>query len=199
MAVLFNVLKDRYIMPRRLLMTGTPIQNNLSELWALMYFCMPSVFGSLDQFLSTFKDISDLTSVHDSPKVKDRLQILRSVLGAFMLRRTKSKLMECGNLVLPPLTETTVFVPLVSLQKKVYVSILRKELPKLLSLSSGTSNHQSLHNIVIQLRKACSHPYLFPGIEPEPYEEGEHLVQVTTTLMFIPDDLGIILHSYPGF
>lgn len=46
---------------------------------------------------------------------------------------------------------------------------------------------------MIQLRKACSHPYLFPGIEPEPYEEGEHLVQVTTTLMFIPDDLGIIL------
>lgn len=60
--VLFNVLKDRYIMPRRLLMTGTPIQNNLSELWALMYFCMPSVFGTLDQFLSTFKDISDLSS-----------------------------------------------------------------------------------------------------------------------------------------
>jgi len=49
-------------MPRRLLMTGTPIQNNLSELWALMYFCMPSVFGTLDQFLSTFKDISDLSS-----------------------------------------------------------------------------------------------------------------------------------------
>lgn len=90
-SVLFNVLKDRYIMPRRLLMTGTPIQNNLSELWALMHFCMPSVFGTLDQFLSTFKDISDLTSVHDSPKVKERLQILRSVLAAFMLRRTKSK------------------------------------------------------------------------------------------------------------
>lgn len=33
---------------------------------------------------------------------------------------------------------------------------------------------------VIQLRKACSHPYLFPGIEPEPYEEGEHLVKVAS-------------------
>ncbi|KAJ1430888.1 SNF2-related, N-terminal domain [Sesbania bispinosa] len=184
-SVLFNVLKDRYIMPRRLLMTGTPIQNNLSELWALMYFCMPSVFGTLDQFLSTFKDITDLTSVHNSPKVKERLQILRSVLGAFMLRRTKSKLVECGNLVLPPLTETTVLVPLVSLQKKVYMSILRKELPKLLALSSGTSNHQSLQNIVIQLRKACSHPYLFPGIEPEPYEEGEHLVQASGKLLIL--------------
>lgn len=49
-------------MPRRLLMTGTPIQNNLSELWALFYFCMPTIFGTQEQFLSTFKDISDPTS-----------------------------------------------------------------------------------------------------------------------------------------
>ncbi|XP_045798213.1 probable helicase CHR10 isoform X2 [Trifolium pratense] len=194
-SVLFNVLKDRYIMPRRLLMTGTPIQNNLSELWALMYFCMPSVFGTLDQFLSTFRDISDLTSVHDSPKVKERLQILRNVLTAFMLRRTKSKLMESGSLVLPPLTETTVLVPLVSLQKKVCMSILRKELPKLVALSSGTSNHQSLQNTVLQLRKACSHPYLFPGIEPEPYEEGEHLIQASGKLLIL-DQLLRKLHHY---
>ncbi|KAH1162060.1 hypothetical protein GLYMA_01G073400v4 [Glycine max] len=195
-SVLFNVLKDCYIMPRRLLMTGTPIQNNLSELWALMYFCMPSVFGTPDQFLSMFKDISDLSPVHDTPKVKERLKILRSVLGAFMLRRTKSKLIECGNLVLPPLTVTTVLVPLVILQKKVYMSILRKELHKLLALSFGTSNHESLQNIVIQLRKACSHPYLFPGIESEPYEEGEHLVQASGKLLIL-DQLLQKLH-YSG-
>ncbi|KAK7293403.1 hypothetical protein RJT34_16268 [Clitoria ternatea] len=195
-SVLFTVLKDCYIMPRRLLMTGTPIQNNLSELWALMYFCMPSVFGTLNQFLSSFKGISYLTPVHDAPMVKERLQILRSVLGAFMLRRTKSKLMECGTLVLPPLTGTTVLVPLVSLQKKVYMSILRKELPKLLALSSGISNPQSLQNIVLQLRKACSHPYLFPGIEPEPYEEGEHLVQASGKLLIL-DQLLQKLH-YSG-
>ncbi|XP_061367078.1 probable helicase CHR10 [Gastrolobium bilobum] len=194
-SVLFSILKDRYIMPRRLLMTGTPIQNNLSELWALLYFCMPSVFGTLDEFLSTFKDISDLTAVNDAPKVKERLKILRSVLGVFMLRRTKAKLMECGNLVLPPLTESTVLVPLVSLQKKVYLSILRKELPKLLALSSGTSNHQSLQNIVLQLRKACSHPYLFPGIEPEPYEEGEHLVLASGKLLILDQLLQKLRYS----
>lgn len=49
-------------MPRRLLMTGTPIQNNLTELWALMHFCMPSVFGTLEQFLSTFKEAGDPSS-----------------------------------------------------------------------------------------------------------------------------------------
>ena len=54
--VLYNVLEQQFVMPRRLLMTGTPIQNNLSELWALMHFCMPSIFGTMEQFISTFKE-----------------------------------------------------------------------------------------------------------------------------------------------
>ncbi|KAL5571832.1 hypothetical protein UlMin_021429 [Ulmus minor] len=184
-SVLYNVLKERFLIPRRLLMTGTPIQNNLTELWALMHFCMPSVFGTLDQFLSSFKEAGDPSSVHDTLKVKEQFRSLRCILGTFMLRRTKSNLVERGYLVLPPLTETTVMTPLVSLQNKVYMSILRKELPKLLAFSSGGPSYQSLQNMVIQLRKACSHPYLFPGIEPEPYEEGEHLVQASGKLIVL--------------
>ncbi|XP_076956245.1 putative helicase CHR10 isoform X2 [Bidens hawaiensis] len=188
-SVLYNVLTEHYIMPRRLLMTGTPIQNSLTELWALMHFCMPSVFGTLEQFSSTFKEAGK-----GAPIAKDKFKSLKYVLGAFMLRRTKSKLIETGTLSLPPLTEITLMAPLVTLQKKVYMSILKKELPKLLALSSGTSNHQSLQNIVIQLRKACSHPYLFAGIEPEPYEEGEHLVQASGKLILL-DQLLQKLHS----
>ncbi|KAH8488361.1 hypothetical protein H0E87_024147 [Populus deltoides] len=183
-----------FLMPRRLLMTGTPIQNNLTELWALMHFCMPLVFGTLDQFLSTFREAADASSDHDATKVKRQFKTLKSILKSFMLRRTKSRLIECGNLVLPSLTEITVMAPLVSLQKKVYTSILRKELPKLLALSSSASNHQSLQNMVIQLRKACSHPYLFPGIEPEPYEEGEHLVKASGKLIIL-DQLLEKLHD----
>uniref|UniRef100_A0A2N9G4R4 Helicase ATP-binding domain-containing protein n=1 Tax=Fagus sylvatica TaxID=28930 RepID=A0A2N9G4R4_FAGSY len=137
-SVLYNLLKDRFLMPRRLLMTGTPIQNNLTELWALMNFCMPSVFGTQGS-------------------------IPFHIQGSWR--------------------SFTRMAPLLSLQKKVYMSILRKELPKLLALSSG--NHQSLQNIVIQLRKASSHPYLFPGVEPEPFEEGEHLVQASGKLMIL--------------
>lgn len=46
-------------MPRKLLMTGTPIQNNLTELWSLTHFCMPLIFGTLEQFLSDFKEAGD--------------------------------------------------------------------------------------------------------------------------------------------
>ncbi|WCJ22959.1 SNF2 domain-containing protein / helicase domain-containing protein [Euphorbia peplus] len=97
----------------------------------------------------------------DVSNVEGQLETLKCITKAFMLRRTKSKLIECGNLVLPPLTEITVMVPL---------------------------------NIVIQLRKACSHPYLFPGIEPEPYEEGEHLVQASGKLIIL-DQLLKKLHD----
>ncbi|KAK9151867.1 hypothetical protein Syun_010176 [Stephania yunnanensis] len=62
--VLYNVLKKSFVMPRRLLMTGTPIQNNLSELWALMHFCAPLVFGKLERFLFTFREAAG-TSVYD--------------------------------------------------------------------------------------------------------------------------------------
>ncbi|CAO2813698.1 unnamed protein product [Amaranthus hypochondriacus] len=194
-SVLYSVLKERYVMPRCLLMTGTPIQNNLTELWALMHFCMPSIFGTLEEFLHSFKAVGDTSTGHDGANVKEQLNTLKWLLGAFMIRRTKTKLIECGTLVLPPLTEITVMVPLVALQKSVYTSILRKELSRLLALASGTSNVQSLQNMVVQLRKSCSHPYLFPGIEPEPYEEGEHLVQASGKLMIL-DQLLQKLHEY---
>lgn len=61
-SVLYGVLKERYVMPRCLLMTGTPIQNNLTELWALLHFCMPSVFGTLEQFRHTFEAVGDASS-----------------------------------------------------------------------------------------------------------------------------------------
>ncbi|KAK4411222.1 putative helicase CHR10 [Sesamum angolense] len=193
-SVLFNVLREQFVMPRKLLMTGTPIQNNITELWALMHFCMPLIFGTLEHFVADFKEAGDPSSGEDTEKVKEQFKILKYVLGAFMLRRTKSKLVESGTLSLPPVTEITVMAPLSPLQKKVYVSILRKELPKLVALASGASNSQSLNNIVIQLRKACSHPYLFPGIEPEPYQEGEHLVQASGKLLIL-DQLLQKLHD----
>lgn len=47
---------------------------------------------------------------YDPSKVKEKLKTLKGVVGAFMLRRTKSRLLQCGNLILPPLTEITVYV-----------------------------------------------------------------------------------------
>ncbi|CAN6460888.1 unnamed protein product [Victoria cruziana] len=189
-SVLYNVLDRQFILPRRLLLTGTPIQNNISELWALLHFCMPLLFQSLDEFVEAFKERGSPVS----GKKTSQFGVLKYILKAFLLRRTKSMLVESGTLLLPPLTEITVLVPPVQLQKRVYVSILRRELPKIIVSSSDGPSQHALQNIVIQLRKACSHPYLFSGIEPEPFSEGEHLVLASGKLIVL-DKLLRRLHA----
>ncbi|CAL9093010.1 unnamed protein product [Musa textilis] len=88
-SVLYNVLEQKFIMPRRLLLTGTPIQNNLTEIWALMHFCMPSVFGTLEQFISTFKEAGISSKGSESDRVKRQFGILRYILRAFMFGEQK--------------------------------------------------------------------------------------------------------------
>jgi hypothetical protein len=52
--ILYKILDEQYMLPRRLLLTGTPVQNNLTELWALLHFCMPLTFADLEGFLDAF-------------------------------------------------------------------------------------------------------------------------------------------------
>lgn len=192
-SVLYTTLQDQFMIPRRLLLTGTPVQNNLSELWALLHFCMPRIFGELKDFITTFKRVATMTQGDNTSGCSKQFKLLRYIVHAFMIRRTKALLVKNGTLTLPPLSEVTVLAPLVPLQKKIYVSVLHQELPKLLTSGSGTQ-HQSLQNVVVQLRKTCSHPYLFNGVEPEPFEEGEHLVQASGKLIIL-DILLEKLHS----
>ncbi|KAL2633919.1 hypothetical protein R1flu_005398 [Riccia fluitans] len=187
--VLYRTLMEKYMVPRRLLLTGTPVQNNLSELWALLHFCMPKVFGDRKEFLDAFEPAAAATQAmtnegensDDAKSFRDELRLLRHILRAFMLRRTKAALVKSNVLFLPPLAEVTVFAPLVPIQKKVYLSVLKKEAPNIVSGNSSPP----LQNIVMQLRKACSHPYLFEGVEPEPFEEGEHLVEASGKLLIL--------------
>lgn len=180
-SVLYNTLENSYMIPRRLLLTGTPVQNNLTELWALLHFCMPRIFNNLEDFLSTFP----ISATHGScTEGSGGLKLLKSIVNVFMLRRTKAMLVQSKTLVLPSLSEVTILAKLVPLQKNIYLSVLKKELPKLVQ-KNGAATQMSLQNIVVQLRKACSHPYLFDGVEPEPFEEGEHLIQASAKLMVL--------------
>lgn len=185
-SMLYKILDEQYMLPRRLLLTGTPVQNNLTELWALLHFCMPLTFADLEGFLDAFGPAAAATH-QDLDKVADsedpRLAMLREIVKSFMLRRTKAALVHSKALVLPPLSEVTIFSPMANLQKHVYVSVLKKESPKLVGDSSGATT--SLQNIVMQLRKACSHPYLFDGVEPEPFQEGEHIVEASGKLKML--------------
>ncbi|KAH7352892.1 hypothetical protein KP509_19G069200 [Ceratopteris richardii] len=147
----------------RMLITGTPLQNNLHELWALLNFLLPEIFSSAE----TFDEWFQITGENDQQEV---VQQLHKVLRPFLLRRLKSDV-ERG---LPPKKETILKVGMSQMQKHYYRALLQKDLD---AINAG-GERKRLLNIAMQLRKCCNHPYLFQGAEPgPPYTTGEHLIQ----------------------
>ena len=124
----------------RVLITGTPLQNNLHELWALLNFLLPDIFGDAEQFDEWFS----LSSGEGHDNV---IRKLHTVLRPFMLRRVK-KDVACA---LPPKKETKLFVGLTDMQQKWYTQILRKDAHELNAL--GGPDKVRLLNILMQLRK----------------------------------------------
>ncbi|KAH7314865.1 hypothetical protein KP509_21G025000 [Ceratopteris richardii] len=147
----------------RMLITGTPLQNNLHELWALLNFLLPEIFSSAE----TFDEWFQITGENDQQEV---VQQLHKVLRPFLLRRLKSDV-ERG---LPPKKETILKVGMSQMQKHYYRALLQKDLD---AINTG-GERKRLLNIAMQLRKCCNHPYLFQGAEPgPPYTTGDHLIQ----------------------
>ncbi|KAI1289743.1 SWI/SNF-related matrix-associated actin-dependent regulator of chromatin subfamily A member 5 [Halotydeus destructor] len=149
----------------RLLLTGTPLQNNLHELWALLNYLLPDVFNSSEDFDAWFNTNSCLGDDNQL------IQRLHAVLKPFLLRRLKSDVEKR----LPPKKETKIYVGLSKMQREWYTKILMKDID--LVNGAGKMDKMRLLNILMQLRKCCNHPYLFDGAEPgPPYTTDQHLV-----------------------
>jgi len=153
----------------RLLITGTPLQNNLMELWALLNFLLPDVFSNSEDFESWFKGKGDENQ-------EAVIQQLHKVLRPFLLRRVKADVEKS----LLPKKEINIFVGLTEMQRKWYKSILEKDIDAVNGMVGAGGKKEGktrLLNIVMQLRKCCNHPYLFDGAEPgPPFTTDEHLV-----------------------
>ncbi|XP_051970382.1 SWI/SNF-related matrix-associated actin-dependent regulator of chromatin subfamily A member 5-like [Xyrauchen texanus] len=147
----------------RLLLTGTPLQNNLHELWSLLNFLLPDVFNSASDFDSWF----DTNNCLGDQKLVERLH---AVLRPFLLRRIKAEVERS----LPPKKEVKIYLGLSKMQREWYTRILMKDIDIL--NSAGKMDKMRLLNILMQLRKCCNHPYLFDGAEPgPPYTTDTHL------------------------
>ena len=146
----------------RLLITGTPLQNNLHELWALLNFLLPEIFADSSVFDELFAD-----NLHADGVVHR----LHALLKPFILRRLKADVEKR----LLPKKETKLYVPMTAKQRQVYAAVLGKDLAAVNSMG-GRFDRSRLLNILVQLRKACNHPYLFEGVEPgPPFLDGSHL------------------------
>ncbi|KAG1371170.1 chromatin-remodeling ATPase INO80 [Cocos nucifera] len=153
----------------RLLLTGTPIQNNMAELWALLHFIMPTLFDSHEQFNEWFSKGIENHAEHGGTLNEHQLNRLHAVIKPFMLRRVKKDVIT----ELTGKTEVTVHCKLSSRQQAFYCAIKDKiSLAELFNGSRGHLNEKkivNLMNIVIQLRKVCNHPELFERNEGSSY------------------------------
>ncbi|XP_010523710.1 PREDICTED: DNA helicase INO80 isoform X2 [Tarenaya hassleriana] len=153
----------------RLLLTGTPIQNNMAELWALLHFIMPTLFDSHEQFNEWFSKGIENHAEHGGTLNEHQLNRLHAILKPFMLRRVKKDVIS----ELTRKTEVTVHCKLSSRQQAFYQAIKNKiSLAELFDSNRGHLNEKkilNLMNIVIQLRKVCNHPELFERNEGSTY------------------------------
>jgi SWI/SNF-related matrix-associated actin-dependent regulator of chromatin subfamily A member 5 len=169
-----RLLESKY----RLLVTGTPLQNNLHELWALLNFLLPDLFSSAEDFDEWFglgnKDEENLNEADQEEKNAEIVQQLHKILKPFLLRRTKSEVEKS----LPPKKEIHIKVGLTENQKNLYKKLLT---------SSLISDSKTIYkNIIMQLRKVCNHPYLFDGVEDENLPEiGDHLINVSSKMRIL--------------
>ncbi|KIJ64208.1 hypothetical protein HYDPIDRAFT_28649 [Hydnomerulius pinastri MD-312] len=199
----------------RLILTGTPVQNNLVELWGLLSWLYPTVFTPASERL--FRESFDLSRGSYSLPI---LKAAQELLAVIMMRRTKDSV----EISVPPREELTVFIPMTEAQrfwtyrlltrmdtlelKEIFTSKIEEDGPEdegrrevreqiarqIKRTASGEANRwRKLMNLLMQLRKVCDHPYLLKDASPSPYIIGEHIVASSSKLVVIDKILSDIL------
>ena len=142
----------------KLLLTGTPIQNSMAELWALLHFIMPKLFDSHEHFQEWFSKDIEAHSTDAGAINHHQLQKLHAILKPFMLRRVKKDVeSEIGKK-----TEKEYFCELTHRQRVLYDRIRKKlNISELFSMTDSKAKVENLMNLMMQFRKVCNHPDLF--------------------------------------
>ena len=157
----------------RLLLTGTPVQNNLRELWALLNFLQPDLFSSAAEFDAIFNPdtLSKKSGDHASA-----LQCLHRMLRPFTLRRLKTQV-----LYLPPKEKHLTYAALTETQRELYIKTLNQDQ----EVRMGTTvDRGRLMNMMMQLRKVANHPWLFKSAhDPSVLLDGEQRMSACGKMM----------------
>ncbi|KAJ8083792.1 hypothetical protein PM082_002558 [Marasmius tenuissimus] len=177
-SLLFKKLNELTI-GHRVIMTGTPLNNNIRELFNLMNFLDPDQWNDLEALEKEHEELTE-----------ELVKSLHTRLRPYFLRRIKSEVLQ-----LPPKNEVIVPVSMAPLQKQVYRSILSHNADLLSGLTSNsavtgnTSGRKTINNMLMQLRKCLQHPYLYDQeIEPRslsPQQTHEKLIDASGKLRLL--------------
>ncbi|KAH7037812.1 SNF21-like protein [Microdochium trichocladiopsis] len=150
----------------RLILTGTPLQNNLGELWAMLNFVLPTIFKSVKTFDEWFNTPFANTGGQDKMELNEEEQILvirrlHKVLRPFLLRRLKKDVEKD----LPDKTEKVIKCKFSALQARLYKQMVTHNKIAVSDGKGGKVGARGLSNMIMQLRKLCNHPFVFDEVE----------------------------------
>ncbi|XP_047063817.1 ATP-dependent DNA helicase DDM1-like isoform X1 [Lolium rigidum] len=156
----------RIPMANKLLLTGTPLQNNLAELWSLLNFILPDIFSSHQEFESWF-DFSGKGDEQQQEETDENKRVLvisklHAILRPFLLRRMKEDVEQ----MLPRKKEIIIYANMTAHQRQIQTHLIEKTFDNYLHESTDIvlrrpGMKMKLNNLMIQLRKNCAHPDLF--------------------------------------
>lgn len=185
-AQLYTTLSE-FSTKNKLLITGTPLQNSVEELWALLHFLDHEKFKSKDDFVQNYKNLSSFN--------ENELANLHTELRPHILRRVIKDVEKS----LPPKIERILRLEMSPLQKQYYKWILERNFH---DLNKGVRGNQvSLLNIVVELKKCCNHPFLFEsadhGYGGDSRNDGSKLERIilSSGKLVILDKLLVRLHE----
>jgi len=153
-----TITMKRLRTPHRICMTGTPIQNDFSELWSIFDFCFPSRLGTLPAFQQELADPIKRGGYSNASPMQVQLAyrcalVVRDLISPYLLRRTKKEVKEVA--LMPSKTEHVLFCRLSGTQRSLYESYLRSD--DVAKVVRGSAN---LLGAITMLRKICNHPDL---------------------------------------
>ena len=163
---LSSTITQYYHTRYRLILTGTPLQNNLPELWALLNFVLPNIFKSVKSFDEWFNTPFANTGGQDKMDLTEEEQLLvikrlHKVLRPFLLRRLKRDVEQD----LPDKQERIIKCNFSALQAKLYKQLVTHNKIMVNDASGRKTGMRGLSNMLMQLRKLCNHPFVFEEVE----------------------------------
>ncbi|RIB02191.1 SNF2 family N-terminal domain-containing protein [Gigaspora rosea] len=192
------VLSKEYNFRYRLILTGTPLQNNLPELWSLLNFVLPKIFNSVSSFEEWFNTPFANAGGQDKIALNEEesllvIRRLHKVLRPFLLRRLKKDVES----ELPDKVERVIKVKLSALQIKLYHQMQKHGALFVNKGEKGKTGIKGLNNTIIQLRKICCHPFVFKEVETDINTTNDEtmLIRVSGKFEFLDRILPKLLQS----